>query len=211
MGQLHKATLWEITSDERAEPVGAEIAVQLNPTSLRLQLSNQVEGGRSRGRQARQYLGTSSTVLSMELVFDTADEGTSEQPRSVLDKTRQLERFVLPQQDGKETPPKLRFHWGNLIFDGVVDSLTVDLDLFAASGVPLRAKVGLSIKGQDPEYQFLQSGPGANAGGNAPEPGSPGAGPGLQGGSTLSGPQLAVSLGGETAGWSCRAARWDTF
>ena len=48
--------------------------------------------------------------------------------------------------------------------DGVVDSLTIDLDHFAANGTPLRAKVSLAIKEQNRKFQLLQSGPGANRG-----------------------------------------------
>jgi hypothetical protein len=52
------------------------IPVQFNPSSLRLTLSNSVDGGTSRGRQVQQYNGSSSTQLHVELEFDTADEGT---------------------------------------------------------------------------------------------------------------------------------------
>ena len=58
-------------------------------------------------------IGANATVLSLELVFDTADEGTTDSPRSVREKTAAVERFVLPRQsqgDNKnQVPPKLRF------------------------------------------------------------------------------------------------------
>ena len=40
------------------------IPVQFNPSSLRLTLSNSVDGGTSRGRQVQQYNGSSSTQTS---------------------------------------------------------------------------------------------------------------------------------------------------
>lgn len=215
MSGLAKATLQEIGADEQATPLGEPMPVQFNPNSLRLELSNVTEGGESRGRQTRQYLGSSSTVLSLELVFDTADEGTTEQPRSVREKTALLERFVLPRGQGedKQAPPRVRFHWGDLILDGVIESVNVDFDHFAPSGTPLRAKVGLSIKEQDAKYEFLQAGPGANDGGGAPPPGGGGA-PGAPNRSALalggeSAAQFAARVGLDPAAWRGLAAGLD--
>lgn len=199
MPELEKAILQEIKSDESRDPVGPEVPVQFNPTSLKLALSNQIEGGRTQGRQTRQYIGSSSAVLNLELVFDTADEGTTEVPRSVEEKTNFVEQFVLPKKAGtEETPPKLRFSWGQMIFEGIVEKLDIDFDHFAADGTPLRAKVSFSMKEQDAEYQFLQTGPGAVQGTGAREPGS--AAPGAPGGSSGGlGDRVATALGGETA------------
>lgn len=216
MGKLQKATLQEITSDEQRTPLGEPMEVQFNPTTLQLSITNQIEGGASRGRQTRQYLGSASTVLSCDLIFDSADEGTTESPESVRKKTALVERFVLPKTDsqgGKDAPPKLRFQWGELIHEGVVDSITLDFDHFAANGTPLRAKVKLSIKEQNAQYQFLKSGPGANKGA-APLPGSLGLSAGLSLGASLSlgaglslggGLSLGASLG-ISAGVSAQAA-----
>jgi hypothetical protein len=175
---LKKARLQQVSSDESERPLGPPIDVQFNPTSLRMQLSNTVEGGDLRGLPARQYLGSNSTVLSLELVFDTADEGETDSPRSVREKTAVVEAFVLPRVDGKnkQAPPKLRFEWGNFIFAGVVDGVNIDIDLFAADGTPLRATVGLSIKEQDRKYESLETGPGANRQPSSTLPGQPGRG-----------------------------------
>ncbi len=200
MSELKKATLQEISSDEKATPLGPEVPVQFNPTTLRLQISNSVPAGQSRGNQVRQYTGSSSTTLTLDLVFDTADEGTTTEPRSVREKTGIVEKFVLPkgQDQNKQAPPKLRFQWGNLILDGIVDSVSIDFDLFAADGTPLRAKVSLSIKEQDSKYQFLSAGPGANTSSNAPQPGQ--ASPGALGsiGASISA-QASLAIGGESA------------
>ncbi|MGB7922048.1 MAG: hypothetical protein WCF57_02260, partial [Pyrinomonadaceae bacterium] len=176
MSELKKATLQEIKSDEAGSPIGPEIEVQFNPTTLKLQINNTTEGGQSQGRQARQFIGSSSTTLTLDLVFDTADEGTTDSPRNVREKTALVEKFVLPQGTGeeKQAPPKVRFHWGTLILDGIIDSITIDFDLFAANGTPLRAKVGISIQEQNSKYQFLKSGAGANKAGNVSAPGAAG-------------------------------------
>src|SRR6478752_2303951 len=152
MPALEPATLSEISADAQAKPVpGTELALQFNPASLKLQLANKVEGGDTKGRQTRQYLGKTSTTLTFEVHFDTADDGTTSTPVSVRTKTAMIERFVLPKGKGntKQAPPKARFHWQELVFDGIIDDLNIDFDFFAANGTPLRAKMTVSMKEQD--------------------------------------------------------------
>jgi hypothetical protein len=186
--------LQEITADAAAKGVGKPVAVQFNPSTLKLRLANEVEGGNSRGRQARQYVGKSSTELSLELVFDTSDEGDDDHPRPVREKTAIVEKYVLPRKEGKEAPPKLRFQWGNLVVDGVVDSVDIEFDHFASDGTALRATVALTLKEQDSKYQFLQSGPGAKK-----EPGTKTPLDAASAGSNAGPPaRVAPALGGET-------------
>jgi hypothetical protein len=193
MPGLVKATL-----ADASKPKDTAIEVQLNPTSLRLQMANSVDGGRSRGRQVQQYQATSSTTLSMDLVFDTADEGTTGTARSVREKTAEVARFVLPAKKGsKQVPPRVRFTWGEFVLEGVMTSLTEDIDLFSAEGVPLRAKVSISISGQDPNFANLATGAGANQGANATNPGGQSTGPGSSG--TGAPDRTALALGGESA------------
>ena len=154
MPTLQKAKLKKIGATKADDK---EIEVQFNPESLKVQLSNRVEGGRSTGRQVRQFLGNSSTVFNLDLEFDSADEGTTEEPISVLEKTEFLEQFIQPkkeQGESKESPEKLQFSWGNLIIEGVVESIDMDFDHFAFNGYPLHAKVALKIKQQKLEFAF---------------------------------------------------------
>ncbi|WP_255990894.1 CIS tube protein [Chitinolyticbacter albus] len=169
--ELKKAFLVEISTGENAREMGDRIPVQFNPTSMRMAIANRSEGGQQSGRQSRQYVGTGSTTLTLELVFDSADEGDSDNPVPVFERTRKIEYFIKPKE-GEELPPRVRFEWAQLQIDGVVESFNLDLDHFAADGTPLRAKVGLTIKAQDPTYQFRRSGPGATDTAGAPAPGA---------------------------------------
>ena len=92
MSNLVKATLQKVLADEAETEDGDAFPVQFNPSSLKIRITNQVEGGRSAARQVRQQTGNSSRVLTMELVFDTADEGSQDSPVSVRQKTKQLEQ-----------------------------------------------------------------------------------------------------------------------
>lgn len=197
--ELQKAIIAELHGDDERNP----FPVQFNPTTLHLALSNRVEGNQSQGRQVRQFVGPSSTTLTADLIFDSADEGSSSDPVSVRDKTRKLEVFVVSRDSGnggsqQSTPPRIRFSWGDLIVEGVVNSLSVDFDHFAANGVPLRAKVALSIQGQDRKREVQAS---SDARRGAPPPGSssaagPGGGASLSFGAGLSlGAGLGISAG----------------
>jgi hypothetical protein len=209
MPELAKATLQAVTADRDPQPFNGEepVEVQFNPTSLKLKLSNETEGGRSRTRTKRQHMGQSSTVLTMDLVFDSADDYTLDannvaQPVSVRTKTAILERFVVPASDDSQTPPRLRFRWEALELIGIVESLEIDFYFFAPNGAPLRAKVGLSIKEQDPKYMFLEAGSGARNDTNTQQAGgesSASPGSGTNGGGGKSSDRSRFALGGELA------------
>ena len=166
MTALTKAYLAEITSgDSPTEVGGTKVDVQFNPTTLRVQLSNRTAGGQQAGAQARQRPGTGEMQVSFDLVFDTADEGTTTQAVSVLDRTKAVERFVRPRsaRPGQEAPPRVVFVWSDFQVQGTMESANIDLDLFSAQGVPLRAKVSVSIKGQDPRWAYTPA-PAAHVG-----------------------------------------------
>jgi len=181
--------------------------VQFNPTTLRLTLDNRTTGASTPHELPRQVVGPSSSTLALDLVFDTADEGTTADPISVRTKTRQIEAFLFPQGSGAHPPPKIRFSWGDMVVEGLVDSMTVDFDHFAANGAPLRAKVSLTIKGND-TAQALSAIEPESARKSAPKPGGPAnggvgsGGPGGPSGGPPAGasPNTAVALAGESAG-----------
>ncbi len=177
MPALEKAKLMEV-DDNGVE--SDEIAVQFNPQSLKLSLANRVESQDTRGQQTRQYLGMTSTTLAFDLQFDTSEEGSTEEPVSVRTRTSAVERFVLPKGEGKQKqkPPKARFIWKDLQLDGIIENLSIDFDLFASDGTPLRAKMSITMQEQNAKYQRGLLGPGANTAGGAKPPGMSSAGPG---------------------------------
>ncbi|HEX7239713.1 MAG TPA: hypothetical protein VF263_05580 [Longimicrobiaceae bacterium] len=204
MSGLTKAMLYRLSTGStptREE----EIPVQFNPASLKLSLTAQSDEGQSRGRPNTQYTGNSATELAFDLVFDTADEvGADGGARSVREKTGKIEQFVLPAESGgsRQSPPRVEFEWGGLTLQGTISSLAIDFDLFAEDGKPLRAKMSVTIKEQDPKYALLQSGPGSATEANAPNPGAATpAAPGSSGGgaSSPSTNRTGIALGGESA------------
>ena len=184
MTTLEKAKLEAL---DRQGKVTETIPVQFNPASMRLQMTNSIDGAKSRGRQTQQYNGTSSTTLSLDLELDTADEGTTERPLDVRTRSAKVAQFLLPGgPKSKQAPPRVRFRWGTFELVGVMSSLTEELSLFAPSGAPLRAKLSIQIKEQDPKFEALERGAGANESNSPPDSGegdeeAPG-GPGTSGG-----------------------------
>lgn len=182
MSALLKARLAEIGSGERPTEVpNTSLDVQFNPTSLRVQISNRTAGGAQAGAQARQRPGTGDMTVGFDLVFDTADEDAGGgRAVNVLERTKMVERFVRPRgtQPGQEAPPRVLFEWGGFQVQGTMESANIDLDFFDAQGVPLRAKVAVSIKGQDPRWTYTPAPGGQGAGTAGPRaPNAAGAGP----------------------------------
>jgi hypothetical protein len=206
--EFKKAILVEVAATPDAQPkdVGRPIEVQINPATLRLQMASTVDFGKDAGRQKIQYQGSTST-LSFDLVFDTADEGTTEEPLDVRTRTRQLERFVLPaMKQAKAVPPRVRFEYGSLSVIGAMTALNQDFDFFARNGVPLRAKCAVTIKVQRPEFDASKAGPGANTGAGATPPLPPdAAGPGAAAAPPLPAPapppadRTGTAVAGESA------------
>lgn len=198
-----KATVAKATKDGKPDP-RTQFEVQFNPTSLRLQTRNNVEGGRRAGRPKRSQNGVNTVTLSVELVFDTSDDGETDDPLDVQTLTTRFRRFVDPQARGSAKPPDpIWFHWGKFTFTGVVESLDEELEYFSFYGVALRSKLTLSIKQQDFTLEANQRGQGARAqpqsrsnsgGGGANDP--PGT-PGTTGDDRAA--AAADALGGESA------------
>lgn len=183
MTALAKARLAEITAtDNPTEVPKTSVLVQFNPTSLRVQIANKTAGGQQAGAQARQRPGTGEMQVSFDLVFDTADEGGD-----VLKKTADVERFVRPKSSkaGEEAPPRVLFEWGSFLVQGTMESANLDLDFFDAGGIPLRAKVAVTIKGQDPRWTYQPQPAPSNANQpsnpSASQHGQPAGAPGTQG------------------------------
>lgn len=200
-GGLVKAQLCEVSGDDRGREIGTPIDVQFNPTTLRVAISNKSAGGQQGGSQARQSPGTGEISVSFDLVFDSADEGETDTPVPVTRKTQIVEKFVRPPSGGSASaaPPRVQFKWGSFLVQGIMESANIDLDLFAQDGTPLRAKVAVSIKGQDPSYRYdpIVSGGGPSA---QPPPGprdTPPGAPGTRGGAPTPS-QVVPALPGES-------------
>jgi Contractile injection system tube protein len=217
---LTRATLQRLVADSRGGagagriPDGDPVSVQFNPATLRLSRRNNVDRtGVTTGSQKRHQPAPEASTLAFDLEFDTAEQGQTEQWVDVRRWTALVRQFVEPStQAPKDAPPAVRFAWGTLIFDGIIDQVTEELDHFAPDGTPLRAKVSVSIAEQNPDFETGRIGPAARTAptvtpagsGTGRAPGNAGTGrtdrvvPAQQGESAQ---QLLARIGLDPAGW----------
>jgi hypothetical protein len=145
------------------------IPVQFNPTEMTLEKRVQFAEIAIPGLTAplQQFVRGQAEVLTLELFFDTSDKGTGAVATSVTTETDKVYSLARIEPSG-HAPPPVTFHWGkgfpgeNLApelggqrresFTGTIVSIRQTFTFFSAGGVPLRAKLALTIN----EYKTLR-------------------------------------------------------
>jgi hypothetical protein len=139
-GQGLKRAYLEILVPKVADPV---IPLRFNPTEYQVQKSNSFAEIGIPGLESPpiQFVRGESEKLTAELLADTSD--TLEDVRAkYVDRLRGLMRI----NRELHAPPIVRLTWDTEVFKGVLDSLTVTYVLFSPDGVPLRARLSVSLK-----------------------------------------------------------------
>ena len=146
-----------------------KIPVQYNPTELVLEKKVTFAEIGIPGLTAplQQFVRGNAEVLTCELFFDTSDKGMGTDATSVTTETDKI--YSLARIDPKgHAPPIVEFHWGSGFpgsnlngalgdsqkresFTGIVSNVRQTFTLFSAGGIPLRAKLSLTIT----EYETL--------------------------------------------------------
>jgi contractile injection system tube protein/LysM domain-containing protein len=135
------------------------IDFKFNPTEYQIQKSNNFSDIPIPGLESPpiQFVRGNGEKLTVELLADTSD--TLEDVREkYVNKVRGLMRI----NKESHAPPIVSFVWGksNLNkFKGVIESLNVTYTLFSPEGVPLRAKLSLSLKEYRPVDIQLKDAP----------------------------------------------------
>jgi hypothetical protein len=129
------------------------IPVMFNPPEYRIQKTNQFAevGIPGLGSSLLQFVKGGAETLSMELFFDTSDLGVD---------VRVFTELVVSLTSlyaKTHAPPNLIFIWGTLIFPCVLESVTQHFDYFNPIGMPLRARLTVSLKGRDLLEDLLSS------------------------------------------------------
>jgi hypothetical protein len=136
-----------------------------NPETITITKSNKWEGKTKPGSAVPtlEFLGQDSGTMDFDLVFDTTTDGSPvTKYTSQLLAKMELDKS-LPGSDEKTSnarPPTVTFHWGQMYsFPAVIKSATVTFDFFSSSGVPLRAKVKLSLTQYTTSDAFTKQNP----------------------------------------------------
>ncbi len=149
------------------QTTGSTLPVQFNPTEYTLSTGNNFAEIAIPGLDSPvlQFVRGNSETMTLELFFDTTDDGTGAEATSVTEKTDAFYRFI--KIDPKTHAPSVyRLTWGENfpntsasydgdainVFDCVVESVERTFTLFNSDGVPLRATVTLSLR----QYKTLE-------------------------------------------------------
>jgi LysM repeat protein len=145
------------------------IDLQYNPTEIVLEKNVHIAEIAIPGLTAplQQFVRGDAETLKLELFFDTSDQGmgpTGVSVATLTDKIYALSRIV----PDHHAPPIVTFVWGSDFpgnelppelgnqrrnsFTGVVTNIRQTFTLWSSGGVPVRAKVSLSLR----EYAALQ-------------------------------------------------------
>ena len=118
------------------------IPVRFNPTEYNLTTSAKYGEQSLPGLDTplEQFVSGGADTLSMELLFDTYEEGID-----VRVYTIQLDDIIAVSGDS-HAPPVCRFVWGTFMFRGVLTQLTKRFTMFLSSGVPVRARVNVTFR-----------------------------------------------------------------
>ena len=216
---LQKAKLIELNSDfQNEKPGGKTTIVQFNPETLKVAFSNQVNqpansaGGASNSsnQASRQFVGSGTTKLSLQLWFDVSGPLPEGKPAitDVRELTKEVVYFMTPAGPDRDhlVPPAVWFRWGSFSFKGIFDSLEESLEFFSDQGVPLRASMNISMS-----QQSIQDVTGPRE--NTPPPGAPGSnrsGMGGLGRSPLAQAPAGISLQAMAAN-AGRAGDWQAI
>ena len=130
---------------------GASFELMLNPSSYSHSYSigyNNKEAIGQLGSDTK-FSGIKPEKVSFDIVIDGT--GVVEVPGSasadVKDQVSELTDVVYKYDGDNHEPNHVRIIWGNLIFFGRLESMSVAYTLFKPNGEPLRAKVKLAFSG----------------------------------------------------------------
>jgi hypothetical protein len=169
--QLQKAQFQRILADGTLQ--GQPLPVQFNPKEFTLNKGAQFAEIAIPGLDAPiiQFVRGNTETMSMELFFDTTEQGMADGALSVTSKTDEFYRLVKIDST-THAPPLLLFSWGSVFpgqrpssiapgpsqgnqrrygFKCVVESVQQRYSLFSSQGLPLRAVLTVTLK----EYKTL--------------------------------------------------------
>lgn len=156
--------------DADGNVVEPRLEVQFNPTELSMNKGAQIAEIAIPGIDSPilQFVRGQNEKVTLELFFDTTEEGTGAGAVPVTTKTNQF--YALVKMSGEEhAPPRCRFGWGDefpglinqagsvsgtrKVFDCIVESIQQKFTLFSPEGVPLRATLSVTLR----EYKSLET------------------------------------------------------
>lgn len=146
-------------------PKKETIPCMFNPSELSVSRSNKWTGDTvgGQGVPTMKFGGAESGTMSLNLTFDTTDTG-----KAVTEYTGRIMGLMdidttiegTDSRSNNARPPYVIFHWGSLhSFKAVVTSLNLQFTYFSSTGMPLRARVAMSLTQFDESRKFAPQNP----------------------------------------------------
>lgn len=141
--QLKKAFI--LARDQTGKEItDSRIDFLFNPATYSIDKSNQFASMAIPGRDSPiiQFVRGEAETLSMDIFFDTYTY------RNSIDVTQFTDRIsdLLAVKGDIHAPCLCTFHWGSLIFTGVLEKVTKRFTMFTTDGTPVRATLGVTFR-----------------------------------------------------------------
>ena len=139
---------------------GAQIPCLFNPTTIQIAKSNSWSGDDAAGRNAPELIfeGGGSGTMSLDLIFDTTDDGSAvtvhtNKLAALMSVDKELSDYDSATDTGR--PQWVKFHWGDMhTFKAAITSMDLTFTYFSGAGVPLRANVSISLTQYEAEASW---------------------------------------------------------
>ena len=142
-----------------SDTTGRSLTVQYNPSELTFSKGAQIAEIPVPGLDTPllQYVRGLAETVSVELFFDSTEDGTAGAVTPVTARTDEFYALIKADR-ATHAPPVLLFTWGGTAFPGarrdglrcVVTSVRQQFTLFSPDGVPLRARLTVDLKEYKP-------------------------------------------------------------
>ncbi len=174
---LKKAKIYILDNNDKTLNT---VEVQFNPSEYSISRGVALEKSSKLGKDTdgeSQAIKGSATTLSLSLYFDNIskqsqmgllEKAFKDVKKSVKSSSKKVDGGAVPSKaaaniidlttfhNDLHSPPKVRFVWGSLSFTGKVSSLSAQYTMFLPSGDPCKAKLDISIEGEE-TAKLLQS------------------------------------------------------
>lgn len=154
-GKMEKARLYQMEAGKNSW--GKDyFEVQFNPSELSIARSlapltpQHPLGHNPDPLRSYQAVGVNHTSLSLTLYFDDASGMAEEQTKKPTVLCREIATLLRFHPEHHQQA-KLKFLWGTFCFVGEVLNTNVQYTMFTPGGTPVRAKVSLTISGEEEE------------------------------------------------------------
>lgn len=153
-GELQKGCLKIKSSNP-----GVEVPFLFNPSEITVEKSNQYAEVNIPGLSSSlfQFVRGNSRTLTMDLFFDTYEEGekdvrqytdriTGWDSGSMNSKLTENIKGLMDIDSELHAPPICVFEWGDFSFDCIIERVTKRFTMFLPEGIPVRATLNVTLK-----------------------------------------------------------------